>query len=456
MSLTPLTFTGVSQFSADFQKILQRTVTIASQPIQSMQSEQANILAKKQLLTNMNGSVAALAEAVSALGGLGGSKALSATSSDYTKVSVGSTSASAPATYTISEITSVARSASATSAGYANSTTATVSASGSVRLTFGGESYDTTLSSEDNNLVGLRDWINSQGAGVTATILTTGTGVTPYYLSITANSSGLKPITLVDDPEGAATNLLAVTDNGANAAFKVNGVAVSKASNLINDVVSGLAFTIAGTTGLNETVTLTLATDRSMLSSALSSFATAYNAVVDQVDAQIGENAGLLSGDIIVREVQQKLRAVSGYLGSGTISSLAALGLEFGENGKASGKASLNPDTFAALSDTEIQAALTFLGSESTGFGSLAADLTSISDPVTGMIRTQQDFYGKRDKTLSDQIDTVTERVANLQLSTSQKLQTMDVLLAHLESQQTVLNACIQGLYLTLFGKNDE
>jgi flagellar hook-associated protein 2 len=217
-------------------------------------------------------------------------------------------------------------------------------------------------------------------------------------------------------------------------------------------VVSGLAFTIAGTTGLNETVTLTLATDRSMLSNALSSFATAYNAVVDQVDAQIGENAGLLSGDIIVREVQQKLRAVSGYLGSGTISSLAALGLEFGDDGKAS----LNPDTFAALSDTEIQAALTFLGSESTGFGSLAADLTSISDPVTGMIRTQQDFYGKRDETLSDQIDIVTERVANLQLSTSQKLQTMDVLLAHLESQQTVLNASIQGLYLTLFGKNDK
>jgi flagellar hook-associated protein 2 len=452
MSLTPLTFTGVSKFSTDFQTILQRTVAIASQPIQSMQSEQANLLAQKQLLTNMNGSVAALADVVSALGGLGGTKALSATSSDQTKVSVSSTTAAAPATYTISEITSIARNASASSAGYANSTTETVSANGSVRLTFGGESYDTTLSSEDNNLVGLRDWINSQGAGVTATILTTGTGVTPYYLSITANSSGLKPITLVDEPEGAATNLLAVTDNGANAEFKVNGVAVSKASNLINDVVSGLAFTIGGTTGLNETVTLTLATDRSMLSDALESFVAAYNAVVDQVDAQIGENAGLLTGDIIVREVQQTLRAVSGYLGAGVFASLTDLSIEFDDEGKVS----FDPDAFATLNDTGIEAALEFLGSESTGFGSLAAELTSISDPVTGLIRTQQDFYGKRDETLSDQIDIVTERVTNLQLSTSQRLQVMDALLAHLESQQTVLNASIQGLYLTLFGKNDE
>ena len=211
MGITPLTFTGVSSYSSDLQKILDRTVAIASQPITQLQSERTKIVQQKAIASGLQASVSGLATAIGSLGELGTSKALGGTSSNTAKVSIGAVTANSPAAYSITEITSIARASSATSSGYADATTAAASATGSVKFSFDGVDHTITLGTGENNLTGLRDKINALGAGVTASILTTGTGANPYYLSITSNTSGEKPITLIDDPSGAATNLLGST-----------------------------------------------------------------------------------------------------------------------------------------------------------------------------------------------------------------------------------------------------
>ena len=60
MSIAPLVFTGISDFSSDFQTILDRSVAIAAVPLQGMQNEQSDLLVKKQLLTDLGASVSAL------------------------------------------------------------------------------------------------------------------------------------------------------------------------------------------------------------------------------------------------------------------------------------------------------------------------------------------------------------------------------------------------------------
>lgn len=451
MGISPLTFTGVSTYSADFQKILDRTVAIASQPITQLQAEQAKIFQQKTLATGMQSAVGSLASAVGALGDVGSSKALGGSSSNSSKVSIGTVTATSPASYTISEITSMARGASATSAGFANGSSTAVSATGTVKLTFNGTEHTIALTPAENNLTGLRDKINSLGAGLTASILTTGTGATPYYLSLTANTSGEKPITLVDDPTGAATNLLAASDAGANANFKVNGVAVSKTSNLINDVVGGVTFTIAGTTAGSESITLALATNRSTLANRLESFVNAYNTVLESTDAQIGEAAGLLTGDFLVRETKEALRALTGYQGIGNIKSLAQLGISFGNDGKAS----FDSSAFNALSDSQVQDGFAFLGSSTTGFGALKSRLNQISDPVTGLIAVQNTKYDESDRRIADRVEELAERLALMQKSTAERLQAVDALLGSLESQKTIIDASYKSLQLALFGKNE-
>lgn len=451
MGISPLSFSGISTYSSDFQKILERTVAIASQPIASLQREQTQIFQQKSLASGLQTVVDGLATAISSLGELGTSKALSGSSSNAAKVSVGTVTANNPASYTISEITSVARAASATSSGFPDGTTTAASATGTVKFSFNGTDHTLVLAPAENNLTGLRNKINALGAGVTASILTTGTGANPYYLSITSNTSGEKPIALIDDPGGAETNLLATTDDGANAEFKINGVPVSKSSNLVNDVVSGVTFTITGTTAALETVSISLSSNRSTLASRLQTFVAAYNDVLASTDAQIGEAAGLLTGDLLVRETKDALRTVSGYEGTGDISSLAELGIGFGRDGKAT----FDATAFAALSDSDIQSGFSFLGSTTAGFGALKSRLTQLSDPVTGLIAVQNSKYDESDKRIGNRVEELTSRLAALQRSTAERLQTVDALLGSLQSQQTIIEASFKGLQLTVFGKNE-
>jgi flagellar hook-associated protein 2 len=460
VDITPLSFTGVSQFSNDFQTILNRAVAIAQLPVTALQNQQANILQEKQLSTSFESAVSALAASVTNLGALGASQAMGATSSDTSKITIASSSATSPASYSITNITSVASAASETSAiGYASSTATPVSSNGTVKLVVGGNFKQFTLAAGQNNLAGLRDAINAAGLGVTASVLTTGTGLTPNYLSVSSNTTGQTALQLIDDPDGASAQLLTSTNQGANAVFKLNGVDVVSPSNLINNVVAGVSFNIVAKTDPLQplqAVSLNLAADPSQISSALQDFVAKYNAVGTQVNAQIGPAAGLLSGNSLIYQTQSVLRGLVNYNGSGTIKSLAALGIEL----DASGVMSFNQTTadpsrhiaFNSLSSAQITAAFSFLGSPTTGFGLLSSQLTQISDPITGLIKVQQDQYDAADTRITAQVSTLTDRINSMQKSLTAQLQAADVLIASLNSQQQMLTATLQGSSFAAFG----
>src|SRR3984885_9799365 len=168
----PLYFTGLSQFSNDFQSIIQRAVQIADIPVQNLQNEQATNTADENALTALEPTVTALGTDVANLGTLASTQGLSASSSDATTVSVVNTGAAAAASYTISDITSIASAASGTSlAGYA--ATDTINANGLVNLVVGSNTYQINLTGTgDNTVSGLAQAINSANAGVSATVLT--------------------------------------------------------------------------------------------------------------------------------------------------------------------------------------------------------------------------------------------------------------------------------------------
>jgi flagellar hook-associated protein 2 len=378
-------------------------------------------------------------------------------SSDTSKVVLNSTSATTPVSYAISNISSVAKAASETSLlGYADGTTAPVSGSGTVRLVIGGVAVtpDITLDAAHNNLTGLRDAINSLGAGVTASVLTTGTGPTPYYLSVSATSTGQNALELVEDPTGAATQLLTSANPGANADFYVNGAHVVSASNVINSVVPGLTFTIAGQTA--GTVTLAAASDPAQISMGLQDFVTKYNAVASQLNAQLGPAAGMLSGNSLIWSVQTALRGLVNYNGTGVIKSLSAMGIELDSHGQMTFNQTTTDPTqhiaFNSLSSAQIAGAFSFLGSATSGFGVLSAKLTQFSDPITGAIKAQQDQFDAADTRFRNQVAAMTARVNAMQATLSAKLQAADTQLAQMQSQQQLLTSSIQSLNFTSFG----
>jgi flagellar hook-associated protein 2 len=453
---TPPTLSGISTYASDFQSILTRAAAIAQLPVTALQNQVSDVLSKETQLSTLNTAVTSLGASIFALGTLADNQALVATSSDSATVSVQATGATDPATYTISDITSVASAASETSqAGYANSSTTAVSSTGTVNLVVGAATpFKITLTTATNNLVGLRDAINASGLGVTAIVLTTGTGANPNYLSVTANNTGATTLQVIDDPTvgGANRNLLTSSNQGSDAVFKLNNLSVDKPGNTVSDVIPGITFTIVKPTptppATAVNVTLTLASDPTQLSSALQDFATNYNAAVDAVNVQVGSAAGLLSGNFLVRQIQQTLQSVNTFQGTGAIQSLSSLGIQFGSDGKIT----FDSTTFNSLSASQVSSAFAFIGSTTAGFGGLSEQFSQLTDPTTGLIHEQQASYSATETRLESNISDLNARIAVQQASLTSRLQAADALQAELTAQQQELNGTIQSLNFSSFG----
>src|SRR5262249_41505559 len=138
MSFTPLTFTGISQYSTDFQTILTRAVNIAQIPVKQLQNKDSDVLQRKTLIGGLADAIDRLSTDLKALGDTAQNRALTASSSDATSVSVSNTGATSTGTYTINSITSAASAASERStASFADSTSTPFSSTGTVKLVVG-------------------------------------------------------------------------------------------------------------------------------------------------------------------------------------------------------------------------------------------------------------------------------------------------------------------------------
>ena len=455
MGITPLRFTGISNFSDDFQAIVDRSLSIAKLPVTLMQNQQSDLLSKKQSLSSLGGNVRALAEAVATLGAQGANQGL-AVSSSSTKVSVTLAGATEPASYTISNITSLAERASeATHTGLATFDATAVDSDDILELVFDGEAYEIDLADYSNNLEGLKeavqDLADENDLGLTVSIINTGDPAAPYHLAISATEPGAKGLQIWTGAGATGTNLLTSANPGSDAEFKLNGVTVTKSDNFITGLIPGVNLTLLDTTG-GETITVGLSSSRSSLRSSLESFVGAYNALGADLNSQIGEQAGLLSGDFIVGHTKGLLRSIVGYSDGGVIGSLAALGIELDK----SGKMTLNSAAFSQLSNEQFQDAFRFLGSETTGFGAFVGSLDAISNPlIDGMIEEQQDQYDATDTRLQSQIDNLLDRIDFTQSSLLLQLQKADALLALLEGQQRMLDASLEAVSYAMYGRND-
>jgi flagellar capping protein FliD len=194
-------------------------------------------------------------------------------------------------------------------------------------------------------------------------------------------------------------------------------------------------------TGPGKT-TISVITNRTEVSEGLAGLTDDYNTLVKRVHQHIGENAGILSGNSIIRLAQQTLRDVSGFLGSGNVQSMAALGLEL----STSGQLSFSAITFNALSTANLQSALTFIGNTTSGFaGNALTRLRGLGDPVSGQIQTSISFLQKTDSSINERIRQAEERVDRLIDNLEKQFLAADGVLARLEAQQRLLTSLLDA-----------
>ena len=110
----PISFTGISKFSENFQVLLERSFTVANLPVKNLQTEQAIQLAKQQELGNLAADVRDLRDAFSTLGVRSAQGAISASSSDASVATIVVTGSPGAISFEL-DVTSAAAAAQATS-----------------------------------------------------------------------------------------------------------------------------------------------------------------------------------------------------------------------------------------------------------------------------------------------------------------------------------------------------
>jgi flagellar hook-associated protein 2 len=246
-------------------------------------------------------------------------------------------------------------------------------------------------------------------------------------------------IQLSDGP----SNLLSTVSTGTPATYQVNGSSTVLQSKSPQVTLSpGLTVTLLAPSSTPDTITVS--TDYSSLQTALSSFATAYNAAQTAVQGQIGQNAGLLSGQSIVYTLSQVLQNITQYSAvSGSVVTLNDLGLSIDGN---TGQMSFDASTFGAQNTTAVTQ---FLGGLSTGGFLQAAEnaLTSVDDPTSGDIQTEYNSYKTEITSDSQKVAADQARIGEMETNLENVLTQADAAIATLQEQKTYYQELFQAEY---------
>jgi flagellar hook-associated protein 2 len=436
MSSNSSIFTGSSRYSSDLQQVLTRAVKIASLPLNLLDNQLTTLQSRSDALNSLDGKFAAVLSAVQGI----------STAADSTKASVSDTSVLAahsdptalPGTYSI-HVVSQGAPTSAMSLGtlptVTDPSTQSITTAGSLTLTVGGTPFTITPSS--NTLSALASAINASGANVTANIVNLGSPSAPNYkLSLQTTKLGNIAVQLND-----GSDLLSTLSAGSPAQYQVNGqpsTPISSDSRTVT-IAPGLTVDLLQTGDADVVVSQS----SSAQANALSAFATAYNAAVDELTTNRGEGGGALVGDPIISTLSQSLRSLAGFTGgSGAAQNLTDLGLTFDKTGKLSFDQTVF-ESVAAAHPNDVSA---FLGSSTTsGFLKSATDaLNTLEDPISGIIETTKAGAQTAIDHQNRRIDDEQSRIDALTKDLTGRMAAADALIATLEQQVTY--------FTTLFG----
>ncbi len=313
--------------------------------------------------------------------------------------------------------------------------------------------YDTTT--ETLNTILTR--INSSDAGVVASVDRTNDKIT-----LTRKTGGATAIAITDTSGtlGAALNLAPGTTNaqviGQTSQVTIDGTrVVTSDTNTVTTAIDGVTLTLLDTT-LAQT-NLTVGVDSTTIQKSLSDLVASYNGLADVIDKYTthatGGAAGILEGDSDVRSLALSSRAllmsVSASMGSGTLRSIADLGVSSGAAGAKPGST-----TRLTLDATKLIAAL---ANNPTGVASLLGTAGGIMTAVVDRLKIATASDGL---ILAGQAAVDQELLANTKAQTSvqtrldlkqkgleRKFAALEVALAKLQSQQASVGAQVTSLY---------
>lgn len=254
----------------------------------------------------------------------------------------------------------------------------------------GGSMADITVTST-MSLQDIVDAVNAQTSttNVQASIVQVSSG--SYELVLTGTEEAAD-ITYSSTSGDDILNELGVTDSSGSfadviqeaqsAKFTLDGIAMTRDTNDISDVLSGVTFSLLQATPDGTTLNISIEPDTSQIESAIETFVTNYNAFRDEVIAQqatatdgTADSSAVLFGDGTMRNIMDALQnALNSTVGGMT---MADLGLSFNENNELE----LDTSTLSDILTTNLSGVTKLLSAQTTTSSSQLSVINTGTSP---------------------------------------------------------------------------
>ncbi|HYR85259.1 MAG TPA: flagellar filament capping protein FliD [Terriglobia bacterium] len=442
--MAAVTFSGAN--GIDWNSILNAVIAQESQPLTNLQGQQTDTKNKDAAFASLAGIITNLQTPTTALTSLNAFSGLAGTSTDSSVANVTMGDGGIAGEYAVS-ITDLAKGqTTSSSTGYAAATDI-VADSGSISFTIGGQTTQAITVGAGTTLTQLKEKINTQNSGVAASVVNDGTG---YKLILSSRQTGLSNgftinNSLATDP---ATNpagralAFAVGQSPASgnaqdaqdAAFTVNGLSITSASNTITDAIPGVTLSLrkAGDVKVN------VSSDYSSLKDNIKTLVTQYNTLRKFYNQQ-QQSTGALHGDPVLRQAmtQTKNALLARNDNGGRYHYLAEIGLEV----TATGDLKLDESKLNTAIDSnpaDLQAL--FQGTVSVG-GALDSvkDALASVDGTAGLIKSSRKIIDTTLKGLQNRIDDQKSRLTQKRQSLLKLYAATDAAMSSLSSATTTL-----------------
>ncbi|HEU0197026.1 MAG TPA: flagellar filament capping protein FliD [Nevskiaceae bacterium] len=428
----------------DLNSLLSELQTNADQALQPVENQESTTQSEISAFGTIQSALTALGTDINTLAN---PATFQATAANVQGSSVtASTETNAPVGQYAVDVTQLATASSVATLGVA-SETADLGA-GSIAFTLGsGKTASVNVSAGSDSLQDVANAINAANVGVRASIINDGSG-SPWRLVLQSSTTGTAAAVSSVSFSGALASSLSLDSTtqitAQNAALTVDGIAVTSASNTVQDAIAGTTLTLAST----GASTVSIAADSSAIANSVQSFVTDYNAVIGAVNKVASYDAstnvaGPLFANSTVQGVTSQLASfVDGLAGGGGgFSGLAQLGVTLNTDGTLS----FNSSTFdAAFAGNPTGVAQFFTGTDGTnGFASAMNTAVQAYAGPTGLIDSSVSGLKSLLTSLQQQQSTQQQEINATMANYQQEFETLDTTMAQLQSTSSYLTSAL-------------
>ncbi len=267
----------------------------------------------------------------------------------------------------------------------------------------GGSSASITVTS-GMTLQGVADAINTQSStsNVEASIVQVSSGSYELVLTGTQDAADISYSSTsgddllnklgVTDSTGAFSNVL---QTAQVAKFTLDGIALTRNSNEITDVLSGITFDLLQPTPSGASLNISIGADTDRITTALQTFVTDYNAFRDDVIAQQAANPdgtassnSVLFGDGTMRQIMTQIEQVLGTSVNGF--TMSDIGLSF----NAQNELVLNTGTLSTALSTNLSGVTALLSAQTKTSSSQLSVVNTGTSPESFTLDVTVDASG--------------------------------------------------------------